>query len=83
MGCSVQALVFDLDGTLLRSDSSFAAEDRAVLRKCHDLGIRIYVVTALDHGNPPLLGITPPLYASNVSSTPSRCSTCGQSTGIG
>lgn len=42
----IQALIFDLDNTLLRSDKSLSAASRGVLGKCRERGLRVFAASA-------------------------------------
>ena len=51
----IKLLLFDLDGTLLRSDKSISDYSLAVLRKCREKGIAIGVATARGESNAPAI----------------------------
>lgn len=42
----IQAIVLDLDGTLLRSDKSISPRNYEAVKRCYDSGIHIIVATA-------------------------------------
>lgn len=48
---SYKALVFDLDGTLLRSDCSISSRTLEVLRKCREKGLLLGIATARSERN--------------------------------
>ncbi|WP_090649378.1 HAD hydrolase family protein [Paenibacillus sp. UNC496MF] len=42
----IQAIVLDLDGTLLGSDNSISSRNCEAVKRCYDSGIHIIVATA-------------------------------------
>lgn len=48
----IQALFFDLDGTLLNSEKKLTGRTLSALNACRERGIRLFVATA----RPPILG---------------------------
>lgn len=43
----IQAIVLDLDGTLLGSDKSISPRNYQIVKRCYESGIHIIVATAL------------------------------------